>query len=251
MNLRNEEGRTALQLAIICNIHSELVELLMSVESMDVNARDKDGMTALDILRQRPRSESSERIARKLVSAGGMFSGCHRDSEAARRVVASHIRMQSMAGGSPGTCFRIPDPEILALSSSSSFTTTTKVPTCVVSEGTTQRLKRLFFKWSKIKKRDARKLGVNMKSRGGTEIPIPLRQRFSKRTACSNKEQGGRHHGLATSNNHTRTWSSSSSSVINQLLCFGGAPMEPSLAPASGLMHPHFELYERSVLSAA
>ncbi|CAH9090583.1 unnamed protein product [Cuscuta europaea] len=209
VNARNNEGRTALHLAIISNIHYELVELLMSVRYMDVNTRDKDGMTPLDILKQRPRSESSERITRKLISAGGIFN------EAARKVVASHIRMQSMVGGSPGTSFRISDPEILMFTSGNKGCLNTfSAPAAIQEEklvvyagnkpamnapakqATTQRLKRLFLQWPKIKKRDGRsKLSVKKNSRGGggggqrcsfdggtITTPIPLRQRFSKKT---------------------------------------------------------------------
>ncbi|CAH9092261.1 unnamed protein product [Cuscuta epithymum] len=215
VNTRNNEGRTALHLAIISNIHYELVELLMSVRYMDVNTRDKDGMTPLDILKQRPRSESSERITRKLISAGGIFN------EAARRVVASHIKMQSMVGGSPGTSFRISDPEILMFTSGhKGCLNTISAPAAieeekfVVSAGnkpapakqaTTQRLKRLFLQWPKIKKRDARsKLAVKKNSRGGGQrssfdsgtitTPIPLRQRFSKKTPSDLCLRSNHHH---------------------------------------------------------
>lgn len=290
VNTRNNEGRTALQLAIIGNIHSELVELLMSVGSTDVNARDKDGMTVLDILRQRPRSESSERITRKLMSAGGMFSSCHDGSEAARRVIASHLRMQSMVGGSPGTSFRIPDPEILTIaggsekkgldtfSSSTTTTTTTtrKITTrdSVVSEGkllvaarnalnktattkhasaATQRLKRLFSQWPKIKKRDTRsKLGINKNSRGGgggghqrssceggTTTPIPLRQRFSKRTLCA----GSNNHPLST----TTPWLRSSPPFISSssLGCSNKQQGGAAVGPISGCRSTDDEVDEK------
>ncbi|VFQ90054.1 unnamed protein product [Cuscuta campestris] len=292
VNTRNNEGRTALQLAIISNIHSELVELLMSVGSTDVNARDKDGMTALDILRQRPRSESSERITRKLMSAGGMFSSCHDGSEAARRVIASHLRMQSMVGGSPGTSFRIPDPEILTIaggsekgldtfsSSTTTATTTTtrKITTrdSVVSEGkllgaarnavnktgtakhasaATQRLKRLFSQWPKIKKRDTRsKLGVNKNSRGGgchqrssceagTTTPIPLRQRFSKRTLCV----GSNNHPLSSTTPWQRSTPSLTSFSISSssLGCSNKQQGGAAVGPTSGCRSTNDEFDEK------
>lgn len=74
VNAENNDGRTALHLAVIGNIHTELVELLMTVHSVNVNTRDKDGMTPLDILRQRPHSASSELLAKQLISAGGICS---------------------------------------------------------------------------------------------------------------------------------------------------------------------------------
>lgn len=108
VNVGNNEGRTALHLAIIGNIHSDLVELLMTTSCIDVNVRDLGGMTPLDILKGRPHSESSEILTRQLISAGGIFS-CQDYS--ARRIIASHIKMQTN-GSSPGTSFRVSDAEI-------------------------------------------------------------------------------------------------------------------------------------------
>ncbi|XP_019185362.1 PREDICTED: uncharacterized protein LOC109180312 [Ipomoea nil] len=211
VNAKNNDGRTALHLAIIGNIHSELVELLMTVRSMDVNTRDKDGMTPLDILRQRPRSESSEIITRQLISAGGIFS---QQEYAARRVFASHLRMQSM-GVSPGTSFRISDPEIFLYTgienasdgSEGLNTFTTEVSqrdSTVESLGHrsskpgnygTQRLKRL-LQWAKIKKRDTERHKKKTEAVDESPVdnnsdgtPISLRQRFSKPSSVPNNNK--------------------------------------------------------------
>ncbi|XP_015878914.3 uncharacterized protein LOC107415144 [Ziziphus jujuba] len=108
INAKNKEERTALHMAIIGNVHSELVQLLMTAHSIDVNVRDVEGMTPLDYLRQRPRSASSDILIRQLISAGGMFGsqGCN-----ARKVIALRLKMQG-SGSSPGTSFRISDTEI-------------------------------------------------------------------------------------------------------------------------------------------
>ena len=108
VNAKNNDGRTALHMAIIGNVHTDLVELLMSAQSINVNIRDANGMTPLDLLRQRPHSASSDILIRHLISAGGMF-GCQ--DYTARRAIASHIKMQGH-GSSPGTSFRISDTEI-------------------------------------------------------------------------------------------------------------------------------------------
>ncbi|TQD98110.1 hypothetical protein C1H46_016232 [Malus baccata] len=108
INAKNNEGRTALHTAIIGDVHSDLVQLLMIAQSIDVNARDMDGMTALDYLRQWPRSASSDILIRQLISAGGIF-GC--EDYNARKAIASRLKMQG-DGGSPGTSFRISDTEI-------------------------------------------------------------------------------------------------------------------------------------------
>ncbi|KAF5457348.1 hypothetical protein F2P56_021456 [Juglans regia] len=108
INVQNNDGRTALHMAIIGNVHSDLVKLLMTARSINVNVCDADGLTPLDYLRQRPRSASSDILIRQLISAGATF--CSQDYTA-RRAIASRIKMQGI-GGSPGTSFRISDTEI-------------------------------------------------------------------------------------------------------------------------------------------
>lgn len=108
INVRNNDGRTALHLAVIENIQSDLVELLMSVLGINLNIRDADGNTPLDLLKQRPRSASSEILIKRLIAAGGI-SNCQ--DHRTRSALVSHLKMQGI-GCSPGTSFRIPDAEI-------------------------------------------------------------------------------------------------------------------------------------------
>lgn len=49
IDVKNNDGRTALHIAVIENIHSDLVELLMTVRYIDLNIRDVDRMTPLDL----------------------------------------------------------------------------------------------------------------------------------------------------------------------------------------------------------
>lgn len=107
INVRNNNGRTALHIAVSGNIQSSLVEVLMTVPSIDLNIRDDDGMTPLYILKQRPKSPSSELLIKQLISAGGI-SKCQ---DQVRSAIVSHLRMHGI-GNSPGTSFRIPDAEI-------------------------------------------------------------------------------------------------------------------------------------------
>ncbi|KAG6424788.1 hypothetical protein SASPL_115208 [Salvia splendens] len=186
INAKNSQGRTPLHLAILANTHSNLVELLMTVKSIDLNIRDQDGATPLDILRQRPLSASSELLTRHLISAGGIFTS---QDYSARRVIASHIKRQSM-GSSPGTSFRISDVEIFlytglenASDGSRSVGLSSCSPEVVVVEARSskasaaQRLKRLLH-WPKRVKKPVQEEGV----------PLPLRQRFSKApSSTSNK----------------------------------------------------------------
>lgn len=108
INVRNNDGRTALHMAVSENIDSDLVELLMTAPSIGLNIHDADGMTPLDILKQRPRSAASEILIKQLISAGGISNCQHYE---ARNALISHLKVQGI-GNSPGTSFRIPDAEI-------------------------------------------------------------------------------------------------------------------------------------------
>lgn len=205
INAQNHEGRTALHLAIIGSIHTDLVELLMTAPYIDVNIRDNNGMTPLDLLKQRPRSASSEILTRQLISAGGIFS-CQDYS--ARRIIASHIRMRSI-GNSPGSTFRIPDSEILVnmvskkgsdacgsvrVSTDSvelskhEFPTETRSPKDDIkpppANDAAKGLKRLFH-WPKMKKRKPKNVKKTVDEISVTNsegIPLSLRQRYSSTT---------------------------------------------------------------------
>lgn len=107
INVRNNDGETALHMAVMENIQPELVEFLMSVPSINLNIRDDDGNTPLDLLKQRPQSASSEILIKQLVSAGGI-SNCQ--DLMTRKMQHGGIRCSSSR--SPGTSFRIPDAEI-------------------------------------------------------------------------------------------------------------------------------------------
>ncbi|CAN0896202.1 Ankyrin repeat-containing protein NPR4 [Linum grandiflorum] len=104
INLKNNDGRTALHIAVIENIQSKLVELLMTAPSINLNIKDSDGMTPLDYLRRKPRSADSDILINQLVSAGGLSS---------RNAIVSQLRGGGHGIGiSPGTSFRISDGEI-------------------------------------------------------------------------------------------------------------------------------------------
>ncbi|KAF8018558.1 hypothetical protein BT93_H3439 [Corymbia citriodora subsp. variegata] len=109
INVRNNDGRTALHMAVTENIQTSLVELLVTVRSINLNVRDSNGMTPLDLLKQRPKSTSSDILIKQLISAGGI-TNCQ--DRRVRNVLASHLREQGVVH-SPGTSFRIPDGEIL------------------------------------------------------------------------------------------------------------------------------------------
>ncbi|KAF8399895.1 hypothetical protein HHK36_015765 [Tetracentron sinense] len=219
INVQNNDGRTALHMAIIRNIHSNLTELLMSVPSINVNISDVYGMTPLDLLKQRPRSASSEILIKQLISAGGI-SSCQ--DYMARSAIVSHLKMQGI-GSSPGTSFRISDAEIFlytgienasdaggtqgsaGLSSHSSQPSNcdsingnnnlleNKKPGSV--NNAAARLK-ILLKWPRRKKSDSiKKLGDENSVGSYTKLsdlqdtPTPLRQRFSKPSSLPNNKR--------------------------------------------------------------
>ncbi|KAL5717751.1 hypothetical protein ACHQM5_010719 [Ranunculus cassubicifolius] len=214
VNVRNNDGRTALHMAVIGNIHSNLVELLMTVPSIDLNIRDIDGMTPLDLLRQWSRSASSEILIKRIISAGGISNF---QDYISRSVIASHLKMQGI-GASPGTSFRIPDSEIFLYtgiqtdgfggqesgrlsSCSSELSQSDSINSKYVSPDSkkaspmsiaARRLK-ILLRWPgrKEKKTTEMKKPEDGDSIGSykEETPTPLRQRFSKGTSIPNNKR--------------------------------------------------------------
>uniref|UniRef100_A0A7N0TX55 Uncharacterized protein n=1 Tax=Kalanchoe fedtschenkoi TaxID=63787 RepID=A0A7N0TX55_KALFE len=100
VNVRNNDGRTALHVALAENVPSELVELLMAVPSIDLNSSDNDGMTPLDLLRKGARSAGSDFLMKHLVSVGGRSSFI--DDRTLKNAWVSKLKMQCIMN-SPGT----------------------------------------------------------------------------------------------------------------------------------------------------
>ncbi|GFS28354.1 lysine histidine transporter 2 [Actinidia rufa] len=197
INVRNNDGRTALHMAVLENIQSELVELLMSVPSINLNIRDIDGMTPLDLLKQRPRSASSDIVIKRLISAGGISNF---QDYMARTALVSHLKMQGI-GRSPGTSFRIPDAEIFLYTgienaydteygTYSSEISNVNSPAMSNSlenrksssvNNAARRLK-ILLRWPRKEKKTDSKLGADDSSESFLEDgPTPLRQIFTKK----------------------------------------------------------------------
>ncbi|XP_008792216.1 serine/threonine-protein phosphatase 6 regulatory ankyrin repeat subunit C-like [Phoenix dactylifera] len=219
INVRNNDGRTALHMAVIGNMHSNLVELLMTVQSINLNIRDTDCLTPLDLLRQRPRSASSEILIKQLISAGGVSNS---KDYMARSAIASHIKLQGI-GNSPGTSFRISDAEIFLHAgieaseasgrpSSCSSVSRSELPnfgTIDENQAFSDKKKQnpvnsaarrlmILLRWPrrKEKKTDTpKKLGDDdsldslKKWSEREETPTPLRQRFSRGTSLLNNKR--------------------------------------------------------------
>ncbi|KAK1617969.1 hypothetical protein QYE76_023486 [Lolium multiflorum] len=113
INLRNDAGLTALHMAVVGCVHPDLVELLMTTPSIDLNVEDADGMTPLALLKEQLRSTTSERLIKQIVSAGGVLSSSVMRT---RSAVVSQIKMRGGIAISPGTMFKISDAEIFLYS---------------------------------------------------------------------------------------------------------------------------------------
>ncbi|KAL6551429.1 hypothetical protein OROGR_007583 [Orobanche gracilis] len=78
INAENNEGRTALHLAIMGNVHYDLqLELLMTIRGINININDANGMTPLGVLKRPAHSASSESqvpspTAKKKLASGVM-----------------------------------------------------------------------------------------------------------------------------------------------------------------------------------
>ncbi|XP_042498362.1 espin-like [Macadamia integrifolia] len=218
INIRNCEGRTALHMAVLENIHSNLVELLMRIPSIDLNQRDVYGMTPLDLLRQRPKSPSSELLIKQLISAGGI-SNCQ--DYMARSAIVSHLKMQGI-GSSPGTSFKISDAEIFLytgienaleaggdLGSATCSSERSNFDSVDGSHSSfdnkrsrsvnyaARRLK-ILLRWPRRKEkkpealkkmRDDNSVGSCKKWSDMEDTPTPLRQRFSKPSSLPNNKR--------------------------------------------------------------
>ncbi|CAN4123274.1 unnamed protein product [Withania somnifera] len=201
INIRNNDGRTALHLAVIENIQIDVVELLMTAFSINLNIRDTGGNTPLDLLKQHPQSASSEILIKRLISAGGI-SNCQ--DHVTRTVLASHLKMQGI-GGSPGASFRIPDAEIFLYagidnaSDANSNSASTEIASCwgepspchsAAGSNSSNKLRsvysaarrlKLLLRW-KRKKEQKLYFGLG-------DQPIPLRQRFLRMSSLPNSKR--------------------------------------------------------------
>ncbi|KAK3040788.1 hypothetical protein RJ639_029132, partial [Escallonia herrerae] len=216
INLRNNDGRTALHMAVIENIQCDLVELLMTVPSINLNIRDADGMTPLDFLRQRPQSASSEILIKRLISAGGI-SNCQ--DYMARTALVSHLKLHGI-GGSPGTSFNVSDAEIILYTGAENgfdasyepATPSTRYDSCSVDQSqwtsparsnlgsvsnAARRLK-LLLRWPRRNERKADNPNTrddeSVESNRMSESlestpPISLRQRFSRLSSLPNNRR--------------------------------------------------------------
>ncbi|KAG1331343.1 serine/threonine-protein phosphatase 6 regulatory ankyrin repeat subunit B [Cocos nucifera] len=205
INLRNDDGRTALHIAVIGRMHSDLVELLMTVKSIDLNIPDADGLTPSDLLRQQP-------LIKQLSSAGGISNS---KVYMARSAIASHARMRGI-GNSPGTSFGVSDAEIFLYAGIEASETGGRPSSCssasrsgLPNSGTisgqkkqisvnnaAKRLK-ILLSWHCLKAKKTRtpKLGDDdsvdsfKKWSEREEPPAPLRQRFCRGTSLPNNKR--------------------------------------------------------------
>lgn len=194
INVRNNDGRTALHLAVSENVQTTVMEMLMTVPFINLNLRDNNGMTPLDLLRQKPKSVSSEILIKQLISAGGISNF---QDQKLRSMFASHLKVHGLIG-SPGTSFRIPDGEIL-LYTGVDERNENYYDSCGIEysgyfselgstkSNSSRRLKNL-FRWPRKKDDKSPKVAFRddesaKLGRSHERSPISLRQQYSKQSS--------------------------------------------------------------------
>ncbi|CAA6664162.1 unnamed protein product [Spirodela intermedia] len=207
LNARNGDGRTALHLAVAGDVPAELVELLVAVPSIDLNVQDVDGSTALDLLRRRPRSASTEILIRRVASAGGVSSSLRPAAAAAASSSSSSSQLKGrrQLGGfpcSPGTAFRIPDGEMFLFTGLGGSSSCSSEPSSAGSSGgssagnkekktrssvhSAAKHLKFLFTWPRRKARKAGEVAVGESGDDDSSgFRTPLRQRFSQPAAPS------------------------------------------------------------------
>ncbi|PKU87021.1 serine/threonine-protein phosphatase 6 regulatory ankyrin repeat subunit B-like [Dendrobium catenatum] len=204
INIQNNNGRTALHVAVIGTLHSDLVVLLMAIPSIDINVQDINGMTPLDLLNRQVGSSTSNLLIKKFVSAGGILNSNGPSIESG---MSSLLKVQSGTGNSPGSSFRIADSEEIflyagiegaeasgrLLSSCSSISksesedhTNKKKPSSSLNAAARKLRILLRLPLHKVKKIDDDchdSMSSVTKWSEGEEIPTPLRQTYSNGTS--------------------------------------------------------------------
>ncbi|KAK8924047.1 hypothetical protein KSP39_PZI019431 [Platanthera zijinensis] len=203
INLQNINGRAALHAAVIGTLHSDLVELLMTVPSIDINVRDTDGMTPLDLLRRRVYSASSKLLIKKFVLAGGKSNSNQLTIQSA---ISSQLKIHSGFRNSPGTSFRIADSELFLYTGIEAAVSSGRLSSSSTEESENQNNEKrssfntaargiralLGFSIRKEKKNgeDSYDSPKDLaKWRDREEIPTPLRQTLSNGTSLMNNKR--------------------------------------------------------------
>ncbi|CAL4886870.1 unnamed protein product [Urochloa decumbens] len=254
INLKNDVGLTALHLAVVGCAHPDLVELLMTTPSIDLNAEDANGMTALALLKQQLRSATSDHLIKQIVSAGGVLNSSILRT---RSAIASQIKMQGGIASSPGTTFKVSDAEIFLFSGigaaesqrPSSCSSNGKDDTAHAdtngpeNHGSSEkrlssasrakdRLK-MMLRWPRHKEKMSKALkksedgspldSIKKLGEHSAETPAPLRRQFTKTTALNGKRT------LAVKS--STPGSSATKKKLNSKLIHGIMEAMPQLAP--------------------
>ncbi|KAL6899357.1 hypothetical protein ACP4OV_006015 [Aristida adscensionis] len=274
INLRNDAGLTVLHMAVVGSVHSDLVELLMTTPSIDLNVEDANGMTPLALLKQQLRSSTSERLIKQIISAGGVLNSSILRT---RSAIASQIKMQGGIASSPGTTFKVSDAEIFLFSGfggagsqrpSSCSSNGKDDPTHADANGANgenhgssekrlssasrakDRLK-MMLRWPRHKEKmsktpkksdDSSPLdSIKKLNEYSVETPAPLRQKFTKTTALNNKRT------LAVKSSTPS--SSATKKKINTKLIHGLMEAMPQLAQPARSRSPA-DTFPRSSMSS-
>jgi hypothetical protein len=253
INLKNNAGLTVLHMAVVGCAHPDLVELLTTAPSIDLNVEDTNGMTPLALLKQQLRSSTSERLIKQIVSAGGVLNSSILRT---RSAIASQIKMQGGIASSPGTIFKVSDAEIFLFSgmgaaesrrASSCSSNGKDDPVHANGENHGSSEKRLssasrakdhlkmMLRWPRHKEKMLKMLkksedsspldSIKKLNQHAVETPAPLRQKFTKMTALNGKRT------LAVKSSTPS--SSATKKKLNTKLIHGIMEAMPQLAPSA------------------
>lgn len=275
INLKNDAGLTALHMAVVGCVHPDLVELLMTTPSIDLNVKDAGGMTPLSLLKEQLQSTTSERLIKQIVSAGGVLSSSVLRS---RSAVVSQIKMRGGIAISPGTMFKISDAEIFLYSGigtagSRRASSCSSPGKCDLADANDEggdvnhgssggkrlssasrakdRLK-LMLRWPRHREKmlrtprkpeDSGPLDSikKLNEQVAAETPAPLRQAFTKTTALNNKRT------LAVKSSAP---SSATKKKLNMKLIHGIMEAMPQLASSSAATRSPPNTLPRSSMSS-
>ncbi|KAL0344096.1 UNVERIFIED_CONTAM: hypothetical protein Sangu_1297000 [Sesamum angustifolium] len=174
INAKNNDGRTALHLAIMGNIHSDLVDLLMTVGCIDFSGLFSKKVIASHIKRQSIGSSpgTSFRISDVEIF---LYTGLENASDGSRSL-------------GPSTTY---SPDLSHHGSNVENHSPRKRTKLGSVNYAAQRLKRLLH-WPKMKTRASerlKKLEDRTSASASEGVPVPLRQRFSKPSSLPNNKR--------------------------------------------------------------
>ncbi|XVE85254.1 hypothetical protein DITRI_Ditri17bG0077300 [Diplodiscus trichospermus] len=237
IDIRNLDGKIALHMAITENVQPNLAELLTTVPSIDLNIRDADGMTLLDLLKRQPKSASFEILIKELIAARGMISNSQ--DKVARKIFLytgsenSYDRGCDQESVEYSSC--LSELNDLNLSNLSDYKKSSSI------NHVARRLK-FFLRWHRKKERKAAStesvdddpLGVMSTCRNWPENHIPLCKKCGKSSSVPNNKRTSSLRSDLPSQSTRKKFTAELTHGVVQAAPDLAAPFKSPLSPFSG-----------------